>query len=135
MLESFLFTSTTGCSPRNLNLETPLHIAITEDHIDAAKMLINANADFTARDFLERTPFELVKELHRDEIIVLFEKPRHPRNLVTDYKILIEIDSGKHSLFVDTSLLREYLERRFPLKHYPSSITGTQRFCIGVSLL
>jgi ankyrin repeat protein len=63
-----------NCSPQNDCQETPLHTAVLVSRYDMAIMLIEAGADLTLRDNLERTPLELAKELEQDDIVAAIER-------------------------------------------------------------
>ncbi|OEE86236.1 ankyrin repeat domain-containing protein [Vibrio crassostreae] len=53
---------------------TPLHDAIWHGHLDAAKALVDAGALQTLKGFDGKTPLELAKEYHYQEIVDLLEK-------------------------------------------------------------
>jgi ankyrin repeat protein len=57
------------CSPQNGCEETPLHTAILTSQTEMALMLIEAGANLSLRDNLERTPLDLAKELELDEVV------------------------------------------------------------------
>ncbi|KAI4757844.1 hypothetical protein E4T52_10092 [Aureobasidium sp. EXF-3400] len=61
------------CSPQNGCEETPLHTATLASQIEMALMLIEAGANLSLRDNLERTPLDLAKELEQDEVVASIE--------------------------------------------------------------
>ena len=63
-----------NCSPQNDCQETPLHIAIRGSHTKEAIMLIEAGADLSLRDNLERTPLDLAKELAQDDVVAAIQE-------------------------------------------------------------
>jgi hypothetical protein len=63
-----------NCSPQNGCQETPLHIAISCFRLDMVLMLIEAGANLSLRDNLERTPLDLAQELEEAEVVAAIQR-------------------------------------------------------------
>jgi ankyrin repeat protein len=53
--------------------ETPLHHAAKYGNVEAARMLLNAKADATAKDWRGATPLDLAKENNHQDVVKLLE--------------------------------------------------------------
>jgi ankyrin repeat protein len=62
------------CSTQNGCEETPLHTAILASQTEMALMLIDAGANLSLRDNLERSPLDLAKELKQDEVVAAIQE-------------------------------------------------------------
>ncbi|KAG9556097.1 hypothetical protein KCU71_g11693, partial [Aureobasidium melanogenum] len=68
------FKTSNECSPRNIEGETPLHIAIQKNNIEIAKILIRNSADLQVQDSSGKTPLDLAKALERSAITTLIRQ-------------------------------------------------------------
>src|SRR5262249_44467258 len=56
--------------------ETPLHYAARYGNVELAKLLLEAKADPTAKEFHEKTPLDLAKERKHQDIVKLLESAK-----------------------------------------------------------
>jgi ankyrin repeat protein len=63
-----------NCSPQNGCQETPLHTAIIASRSGMATMLVEAGANLSLRDNLERTPLDLAQELEQAEVVAAIQR-------------------------------------------------------------
>jgi ankyrin repeat protein len=63
-----------NCSPQNGCQETPLHTAIIASQSEMAIMLVEAGANLSLRDNLERTPLDLAQELEQAEVVAAIQR-------------------------------------------------------------
>ncbi|KAH0370304.1 hypothetical protein KCU65_g2601, partial [Aureobasidium melanogenum] len=68
------FERSDECNPRNNRQETPLHIAIQEDNVEMAEVLMRNGADLEARESSGKTPLNLAKALERSTITTLIRQ-------------------------------------------------------------
>jgi hypothetical protein len=73
-LEEMLASVKGNCSPQNGCQETPLHTAIIASQSEMATMLVEAGANLSLRDNLERTPLDLAQELEQAEVVAAIQR-------------------------------------------------------------
>jgi hypothetical protein len=73
-LREMLVSVKGSCSPQNGCQETPLHTAISCFQPEMVLMLIEAGANLSLRDNLERTPLALAQELEQGEVVAAIQR-------------------------------------------------------------